>query len=152
MRNFSDNEVFSNNKHNINRYDRSRNLLYVCCSRPKKRPALYSITRAPTLRRQQAFGSDRTICINNVNNIYAFIPRNKSSRLPTEWLHSCWNRWFFVLNVSDESGSLNYVVRYDWSRIMMSDGSLSRSENGNFLAYRYKLVWHRIDGVFRELR
>ena len=83
-RNFSDNEVFSNNKHNINRYDRSRNSLHVRYSRPKKRLALYSITRAPTLRRQQAFGSDRTICINNVNNIYAFIPRNKSSRLPTE--------------------------------------------------------------------
>ena len=54
--------------------------------------------------------------------------------------------------VSDVSGSSNYVVQHDWSRIMMSDGSLSRSENGNFLAYRYKLVWHRIDGVFRELR
>lgn len=43
-RNFSDNEVFSNNKNNITRYDRSRNLLYVCCSRPKNRLALYAIT------------------------------------------------------------------------------------------------------------
>lgn len=44
-RNFSDNEVFSNNKNNFNRYDRSRNLLYVCCSRPKKRLALYAVTK-----------------------------------------------------------------------------------------------------------
>jgi len=36
--------------------------------------------------------------------------------------------------------------------LMMSDRSLSRSENDNFLAYRYKLIWHQIDGVFRELR
>lgn len=44
-RNFSDNEVFSNNKNNANRYDRSRNLLYVCCSRPRKRLALYAVTK-----------------------------------------------------------------------------------------------------------
>ncbi len=43
-RNFNDNEVFSNNKNNATRYDRSRNLLYVCCSRPKKRLVLYAIT------------------------------------------------------------------------------------------------------------
>ena len=36
--------------------------------------------------------------------------------------------------------------------VMMSDGSLSRSENGSFLAYRYKPVWHQIDEGFRELR
>ena len=60
-RNFSDNEVFSNNKHNINRYDRSRNLLYVCCSRPKKRLALYSITPMSTDAQKTIsswFGSD----------------------------------------------------------------------------------------------
>ena len=60
-RNFSDNEVFSNNKHNINRYDRSRNLLYVCCSRPKKRRVLYSITPMSTDAQNTIsswFGSD----------------------------------------------------------------------------------------------
>jgi DNA helicase-2/ATP-dependent DNA helicase PcrA len=43
-RNFNDNEVFSNNTNNTTRYDRSRNLLYVCCSRPKKKLVLYAIT------------------------------------------------------------------------------------------------------------
>lgn len=43
-RNFNDNEVFSRNFSNMNRYDRSRNLLYVCCSRAKKNLALYAIT------------------------------------------------------------------------------------------------------------
>lgn len=41
---FSDNEVFSKNDSNKNRYDRSKNLLYVCCSRAKQRLALYATT------------------------------------------------------------------------------------------------------------
>ena len=60
-RNFNANDAFSNNKHNINRYDRSRNLLYVCRSRPKKRLALYSITPMSTDAQKTIsswFGSD----------------------------------------------------------------------------------------------
>lgn len=43
-KNFNDNEVFSRNTQNMKRYNRSRNLLYVCCSRAKNKLVLYAVT------------------------------------------------------------------------------------------------------------
>ena len=39
------NDVFGNNKKNLNRYNRTRNLLYVCCSRAKDKLALLSLSK-----------------------------------------------------------------------------------------------------------
>lgn len=43
-RNFNDNEVFSKKNRDLSRYNRSRNLLYVCCSRSKNNLVLFAIT------------------------------------------------------------------------------------------------------------
>jgi len=63
------NDVFANDKKNQGRYDRTRNLLYVCCSRAKNNLTLLSLSAMDVKAMQTInnwFGNDNVYDINNL--------------------------------------------------------------------------------------
>jgi DNA helicase-2/ATP-dependent DNA helicase PcrA len=66
---YSFNDVFANKQKNIDRYNRTRNLLYVCCSRAKDKLALLSLTKTDEAAMRTIydwFGKDNVYNVSNL--------------------------------------------------------------------------------------